>query len=449
MQSKLAGADTPAVTPADTSTVVNTPEPTPTEPARYSKGVSKACWKFIVAGLVSALLLLVVAGVLVWYFLSSRCLSGVSCNGGGHCISPSQWCDGVMDCPGGQDEAQCFRLHGPQFVLQAYGGAGGTWKPVCAKGWGRNFGLAACGQIGYDRETYVSSEEVTFYDPNGYMHLATASDPDTLLQQNLVSSEYCSGNRVVSLRCIECGTRVALPGSRIVGGEISIRGAWPWQVSLWAGFTHMCGGSIITPYWIVTAAHCLETFTEASDWTVYAGFLDQYDMFRGTGVSVSRLISNTYDGSTSNNDVALMKLSQPLKMSDDVKPVCLPNFGQDFASPRTCWTSGWGAIREMGPSSQFLRDAEVPLINRSVCNSPPVYDGAITEAMICAGFLQGGVDSCQGDSGGPLVTEEASVWWLVGDTSWGHGCARPNSPGVYGYMPAFLEWIYQQMQKYR
>ncbi|KAJ8400323.1 hypothetical protein AAFF_G00397060 [Aldrovandia affinis] len=102
-----------------------------------------------------------------------------------------------------------------------------------------------------------------------------------------------------------------------------------------------------------------------------------------------------------------------------------------------------------GPSSRFLREALVPLIDRSVCNLPHVYGGAITDTMICAGYLAGGVDSCQGDSGGPLVTEEGSVWWLVGDTSWGYGCALPNNPGVYGNMPAFLSWIYKQMKKYK
>lgn len=91
----------------------------------------------------------------------------------------------------------------------------------------------------------------------------------------------------------------------------------------------------------------------------------------------------------------------------------------------------------------------VPLIERSTCNSVYVYDGMVLPTMVCAGYLQGGIDSCQGDSGGPLVTNKNSVWWLVGDTSWGTGCASPNRPGVYGNMTVFTDWIYKNMQANR
>uniref|UniRef100_A0A8C2EJK0 Peptidase S1 domain-containing protein n=1 Tax=Cyprinus carpio TaxID=7962 RepID=A0A8C2EJK0_CYPCA len=97
-------------------------------------------------------------------------------------------------------------------------------------------------------------------------------------------------------------------------------------------------------------------------------------------------------------------------VSADVMPVCLPNKGMYFAAPRA------------------------------------VYNGRITDTMICAGKLEGGVDSCQGDSGGPLVIKENSLWWLVGDTSWGDGCAFRNKPGVYGNVTYFLDWIHEQMR---
>ncbi|XP_026098564.1 transmembrane protease serine 2-like isoform X2 [Carassius auratus] len=112
-----------------------------------------------------------------------------------------------------------------------------------------------------------------------------------------------------------------------------------------------------------------------------------------------------------------------------------------FTAPRDCYVTGWGSLFSGGSSSQTLQEAKIQLIDRTTCNSRAVYNGQITDTMICAGKLEGGVDSCQGDSGGPLVTKENSLWWLVGDTSWGVGCAFRNKPVTY-----FLDWIHEQMR---
>ncbi|EMP31451.1 Transmembrane protease serine 2 [Chelonia mydas] len=230
--------------------------------------------------------------------------------------------------------------------------------------------------------------------------------------------DYCASGKVVSLRCIECGLsrKNVNPSGRIVGGSAAKLKEWPWQVSLQVQGSHVCGGSIITPEWIVTAAHCVEgQLSSPYYWRVYAGILTQKEMRERSGSRVQNIISHpNYDSDSKDNDVALMKLQTSLSFT--------------------------------GKSSGVLNAVMVPLIQRSRCNSASFYNGLVLPTMICAGYLEGGKDSCQGDSGGPLVTEKNSVWWLVGDTSWGTGCASRGKPGVYGNMTMFTDWIYRNMQ---
>lgn len=239
--------------------------------------------------------------------------------------------------------------------------------------------------------------------------------------------------------------------NRIVGGSAAALGQWPWQLSLHVQGTHVCGGSIITREWLVTAAHCVEgQLSDPYVWRVYAGIVSQSDITLRAAYKVQQIISHPdYDTDTKDNDVALMKLETPLSFTDNVQPVCLPNAGMTFQPNQQCWISGWGAESQGGKTSTNLNYVMVPLIERSKCNSIYIYNGLILPTMICAGYLEGGIDSCQGDSGGPLVTNESSVWWLVGDTSWGSGCATPNRPGVYGNMTVFTDWIYKNMQANR
>ncbi|XP_071371407.1 transmembrane protease serine 2 [Centroberyx affinis] len=410
------------------------------------KGVKKSRCTCIACASACVLVVLAVVALLLWYFLSYQCLLGKSCGSGGACLSASQWCDGVKDCSEGQDESQCFRLHGTNFILQSYSSASQRWKPVCAEDWDDDYGKATCEQIGYKREQYESSTQTSAGSlaSEGYMKLKPGYKPGTFIQSQLTHSKSCSTN-AVSLRCIACGRSEAAPLTRIVGGTAAARGAWPWQVSLQIRGKHICGGSIISPDWILSAAHCFDKQSNFNIWMVYSGSVSLSSMF---GKPVRRIIVHEkYDTETNDNDIALLRLNTPLTFSRTVKPVCLPNVGVDLYPGRQAWITGWGTLYSQGSSPDNLMQAQVTIYSRDTCNRKEVLDGEVTDSMICAGKLQGGVDTCQGDSGGPLVAKVGELWWLAGDTSWGIGCAAKNKPGVYGNVTYLLDWVYEQMQR--
>ena len=94
------------------------------------------------------------------------------------------------------------------------------------------------------------------------------------------------------------------------------------------------------------------------------------------------------------------------------------------------------------------RCAQVPLVSNAVCTKNGSYPAEeVTPVMLCAGKAEGGMDACQGDSGGPLVCEANGKWYLVGDTSWGYGCADPRYPGIYGRVnhKEIREWLFRVM----
>lgn len=237
-------------------------------------------------------------------------------------------------------------------------------------------------------------------------------------------------------------------GEKIVGGtEIFDEKAWPWLVSI----NSVCGGSFIDAQHVLTAAHCVDYTGEVAG--IHPSKVTGMNIFHGAksfdgngGQTVKvEAIYEHYDFMRTSlfNDIALIRLSKPVKFDDFSSAVCLPEKNEFVADGTSTYVAGWGYMNEDAFWVQDVaREVMVPVVPDEWCDD--AYDRQIREATeLCAGYKSGGKDACQGDSGGPLVTRDdgGKGATLQGIVSWGHGCARAGKYGVYTRVSAYIDWI--------
>lgn len=229
----------------------------------------------------------------------------------------------------------------------------------------------------------------------------------------------------------EVRTRLGGGDHQIVGGTTAPVGAYPFFTSVQtSGGSHFCGGSLVATRWVLTAAHCVDGGTTPGSLRVVIGSSQLSQPGQGETRTIDQIVIHpSWNAGTFQNDAALLHLT-----SASTKPWArLAGPGDTTTAGTNTRVIGHGATSQGGSGSDQLLQVDVPIQSDAVMALPTVYGASFFPAvMIGAGPLAGGQDSCQGDSGGPLFLPGSIQNALVGDVSWGTGCAQPNKPGVYG-----------------
>uniref|UniRef100_A0A8U7P2D9 Peptidase S1 domain-containing protein n=1 Tax=Corvus moneduloides TaxID=1196302 RepID=A0A8U7P2D9_CORMO len=241
-----------------------------------------------------------------------------------------------------------------------------------------------------------------------------------------------------------CGQPAVPPqlGARVVGGEDAVAHSWPWQISLQysrsGSWYHTCGGTLIAPQWVLTAAHCIR-------WVLGCwGRLDQQ------GEVFKMIVHEKWNSFLIINDIALIKLAEEVQESDTIRAACLPDAGKILPNDYPCYVTGWGRVTVLaanGPLADVLQQALLPVVDYETCSQRDWWGSNVRTTMVCAGG-DGVISGCNGDSGGPLNCQRNDgIWEVEGIVSFGSGlsCNMIRKPTVFTRVSAYIDWINEKM----
>ncbi|KAG8434949.1 hypothetical protein GDO86_013060, partial [Hymenochirus boettgeri] len=293
------------------------------------------------------------------------------------------------------------------------------------------------------------------------------------------SKPWCyikKGLKIVSMACkipkceeekqtgSTCGQRQHKMYKIVRGSSTSVE-SHPWVATIFVVNRRykqdrfLCGGSLIHPCWVLTAAHCFpdSEFLEPENYVLNLGKSNLYEANEHSEqkFQVKKVIRHEqYNDETTalDNDIALVRIQstsgQCATLTDYVNTACLPSAELKLNFGTRCEIAGFGkeAYNDLHFSDRLL-SGSVQLIQENLCQSHQYYGKLINNNMFCAGDPEWKTDACKGDSGGPLTCKHNGRMTLYGIISWGEECAKENKPGVYTRISNYLAWIEENMVK--
>ncbi|XP_013787189.1 chymotrypsinogen A-like [Limulus polyphemus] len=300
----------------------------------------------------------------------------------------------------------------------------------------------------------ISEDEIPVEDPtpniSGMRFLCGAFSDIVPTDQRPWWQTLASTDRGTEDECV-CGNHSSHLSTRIVNGERTDLNEYPFMVLLLIQHnqvTSLCGGSLISSVYVLTAAHCVTSrhngvTVSPGDVSISVGEnnVDVMSIQINNMLTPSAVIAHPqYKKDLFTNDIALIRLNEELSLDETVNTVCLPVSHLSYTGT-TATVIGWGLTSAFGEISKEQQEADIRIWDQQKCKNKWITtDVEIDSSMICAGGDE--TDSCSGDSGGPMVIKEDGRITIVGIVSFGlELCASSGWPSVYTRVSSFMDWI--------